>query len=243
MGWEFSRSGIYWHRLDRIIRVAEIERAAGLRFFDRTDPHCHRAADRSDRDRPRRSHARRGRGHAPIDCRTAKRSGRPYPCVGPVILGQQMLAPIIAGFLDGHPGCELTLDLSNRRVDLVDERFDVAFLVGPSSERDLIARSLGNVDAGLFRVRRQDGPDTRTVKTPADLGACAVGLLRSDNVKRPILPLTKDGGEDHPCTVHARLVTRNPWLLTDVAASSDLMIVLPLMVGAPPVTGQKLEPV
>jgi DNA-binding transcriptional LysR family regulator len=60
----------------------------------------------------------------------------------PVSLGMRYLAPIVAEFLALHPGIEMDVELSDRRVDLVEEGFDVAIRVGELTESSLVARRL-----------------------------------------------------------------------------------------------------
>ena len=66
-----------------------------------------------------------------------------------VPLGQAFLAPIVTEFLEAYPGVEVMLHLTDRPVDLVAERFDVALRTGPLPDSTLIARLVGN---GAFRV-------------------------------------------------------------------------------------------
>ena len=58
-------------------------------------------------------------------------------------LGMTHLVPALTGFLARHPRLTLDLDLSNRYVDLVEERYDVAIRVGTLSDARLVARRLG----------------------------------------------------------------------------------------------------
>jgi DNA-binding transcriptional LysR family regulator len=60
-----------------------------------------------------------------------------------VPLGQLFLAPIITAFLEAYPGVEVVLHLTDRAVDLVKERFDVAFRAGALPDPSLIARLVG----------------------------------------------------------------------------------------------------
>jgi DNA-binding transcriptional LysR family regulator len=60
-----------------------------------------------------------------------------------VPLGQLFLAPIVAEFLDAYPGVEVVLHLTDRAVDLVAERFDVALRAGALPDSSLIARLIG----------------------------------------------------------------------------------------------------
>jgi DNA-binding transcriptional LysR family regulator len=57
-------------------------------------------------------------------------------------LGMTHLVPAIPEFLTRHPGLKLDLHVSNRYVDLIDERFDVAIRVGTLSDSRLVARRL-----------------------------------------------------------------------------------------------------
>ncbi len=78
-------------------------------------------------------------------------------CVSaPHILGQRLLGPIIADFLTAHPGCHLTLDLSNRRVDLIEERVDFAIRVGLQGDTDFIVRPVGEVGVSFDRASRPE---------------------------------------------------------------------------------------
>jgi DNA-binding transcriptional LysR family regulator len=56
-----------------------------------------------------------------------------------------MLTPVLSGFMAAYPEVRLALAVSNRRVDLVEEGFDVAIRVRErlDTDRDLIVRRLG----------------------------------------------------------------------------------------------------
>jgi DNA-binding transcriptional LysR family regulator len=57
--------------------------------------------------------------------------------------GMVQLVPALPEFLAQHPRLTVDLDLSNRYVDLVEERFDVAIRVGELRDSRLVARRLG----------------------------------------------------------------------------------------------------
>ena len=63
----------------------------------------------------------------------------------PVTFGVNHLSPAIAAFMHKHPDIEIDLDMSDRRVDLVEEGFDVAIRVGTLEDSTLIARKLAPV--------------------------------------------------------------------------------------------------
>jgi DNA-binding transcriptional LysR family regulator len=80
----------------------------------------------------------------------------------PVALAQSSLAPILPDFLGAYPAIRLELHVSNRRVDLLAESFDVALRVRtkPSGEDGLVLRTFREVDEFL-------------VASPAYLGRAA----------------------------------------------------------------------
>lgn len=74
---------------------------------------------------------------------------RPSPAgvlriTAPYSFTMNMIAPVIAGFLAGHSEVTVSVDLSNRRVDLVSGEFDLALRAGWSENTALIGRKLGD---------------------------------------------------------------------------------------------------
>lgn len=68
----------------------------------------------------------------------------------PVPLGRIVAGPAIAAFRRDLPGVRLEIRLSNDRVDLLRDRFDVAIRGGPLPDSDLIARRLAEVPMWLY---------------------------------------------------------------------------------------------
>ena len=56
--------------------------------------------------------------------------------------GNECLAPAIPGFLERYPGIKISVDISNRMVDLIEEHYDVAIRVGPLEDSSLIAKKI-----------------------------------------------------------------------------------------------------
>ena len=60
----------------------------------------------------------------------------------PVTFGAYDLAPALVGFMAQNPAIEIELRLSNRLTDLIGERIDAAFRIGPLPDSRLVARLL-----------------------------------------------------------------------------------------------------
>lgn len=60
----------------------------------------------------------------------------------PMSFGMLHLAPLLPGFLAAHPQVDIDLILNDRRVDLIDEGFDLAVRIGALDDSNLIARKL-----------------------------------------------------------------------------------------------------
>ena len=56
--------------------------------------------------------------------------------------GNECLAPAIPGFLERFPQLKVSLDISNRLVDLIEEHYDVAIRVGPLRDSSLVAQKI-----------------------------------------------------------------------------------------------------
>ena len=65
----------------------------------------------------------------------------------PPEFGQQFLSPVVNRFLAAWPEVRLSIDISDRYVDLVGEGYDLAIRAGQLPDSSLIARKLG--EAGL----------------------------------------------------------------------------------------------
>jgi DNA-binding transcriptional LysR family regulator len=68
----------------------------------------------------------------------------------PYVLGQSLMAPLLAGFLDEYPDMRLISVLSDDALGLLRSGFDVALVVGPLADSDLIAAKLGTTECGAF---------------------------------------------------------------------------------------------
>jgi LysR family transcriptional regulator, regulator for bpeEF and oprC len=60
-------------------------------------------------------------------------------------IGRLIVAPALPGFLDAYPQINVELGMSDRTIDLVEERIDCALRVGPLVDSRLIARPVGQL--------------------------------------------------------------------------------------------------
>ncbi len=110
-----------------------------------------------------------------------------------VTVGQAILATRLADFYVAYPKVKLDLQLSNRRIDLIEEGFDLAIRVGPSPDSNLISKRLCSVNLHLYaspQYLRQSSAK-KTLKTPADLAQHNC-LFMSASEPKPRWQLTID---------------------------------------------------
>jgi len=61
----------------------------------------------------------------------------------PAGFGRRHVAPLVPRFIDAHPDVSVTLDISDRLVDLVNEGFDCAVRIGELPDSSLVSLRLG----------------------------------------------------------------------------------------------------
>ncbi|WP_049723296.1 LysR substrate-binding domain-containing protein [Gilvimarinus polysaccharolyticus] len=96
----------------------------------------------------------------------------------PVSFGEKYVAPLVSAFAQAHPGLTIDLNLSNQRLDLIDESIDLAIRLGPLKNEQLIAKKLAErqpiVCASPEYLAQHGQPHT-----PAELSThnCLLGTL------------------------------------------------------------------
>lgn len=105
---------------------------------------------------------------------SGKLSGR-IRLSAPTTVGIRRLPAIIAGFVDRHPEVIIEMNLSDRRVDLVSEGFDLAVRIGQLRASAMIARRVGNyrfaccASPGFLRRHGRPGHPDQLRQLPAVL--------------------------------------------------------------------------
>jgi len=82
--------------------------------------------------------------------------------------GQSLIAPLLSLFSIQFPDITLDLQLSNRRVDVVNEGFDVAIRIGPSVDSSMISKHLCRIRMNLFASVKYV-ENNQDIKHPEDL--------------------------------------------------------------------------
>ncbi|MFC1236515.1 LysR substrate-binding domain-containing protein [Vibrio sp. F74] len=65
-------------------------------------------------------------------------------------LGHEILKPVLGQFMFLYPNVTLQLDLLNRRVDLIEEGFDLVIRIGKLEDSRLIAKRLGTITRNIY---------------------------------------------------------------------------------------------
>lgn len=153
-------------------------------------------------------------------------------------IGSTFLAEAVVAFSALYPLVDVELILTNRRVDLVEERIDVAVRVGQLADSSMLARKIGVIDAGLYAspsyLRQHPAP-----RTLDDLDTHACVLFRPDGGEAEWLLRGPEG--EVARTVNGRIGADD--FLTVLAATTAGAGVglLPHIVAAPELTAGRLQ--
>jgi DNA-binding transcriptional LysR family regulator len=163
----------------------------------------------------------------------------------PLGVARQMVLPRLPEFLAAHPGLELELSSTDRRVDLVREGFDCVLRVGPPGDSSLVARPLGGcelVNVASATYVRAHGKPTRLEQLSAHrlvhyvgtLGARSPGfeyLDASGQARRVTMAgaLTVDNSEAYmgACLAGLGIVQVPRWGVADRLRAGELVELLP----------------
>lgn len=135
----------------------------------------------------------------------------------PVAIAQTALAPLMPDFLARHPAVRLQLHVSNRRVDVLGEGFDVALRVRakPSGEDGLVMRAFGTFEELLVAAPAyltRSGP----LNAPAQL-AGQVTLDYAGELERQPWQLRGPEGESERIEHEPRVVCHDFIVLRSLA--------------------------
>jgi DNA-binding transcriptional LysR family regulator len=193
-------------------KVAELEERMGARLMHRTT----RKLGLTDAGRSFYAHAARivaeiAEAEAAVGRMQTEPRGR-LRVTAPLAFA--MLGPIVAAYLLRHHDVQLEMVCTDRRLDLVEDGFDVAVRAGPLDDSTLVARPLGSFRHVLVAApgycKRHGTP-----RRPEDLGAHA--CLAFGSGAAPTLWTLQNGDAKAEVRLTPRLVVNDFDLLRDAA--------------------------
>lgn len=177
--------------------VARVEQRLGTRLFNRTS----RRLALTDAGRQLAERAQRilAEGEA-AESEAAAISATPRGLVrlaAPMSFGLRWIAPILPEFLKAYPEVGVDLHLSDERIDIIGEGFDLAVRIATMPDSSLVARRLCPIERFVF---------------------AAPAYLKKHG--RPAHPLHLG---DHVCLGYAYLATADTWHFTNKKGEAAAM--------------------
>ncbi|MCJ7874622.1 LysR family transcriptional regulator [Phaeobacter sp. J2-8] len=130
-------------------RIKELEKHLGVRLFNRTT----RSLTPTEVGRVFYDHARQALAALEdAEAVVANFSDTPRGVIrvtAPLGVGRRIIAPLVPKFTDLYPECQVQMRLSDRQVDILGERLDVAFFIGIPKESNLTLRKIAECDRVL----------------------------------------------------------------------------------------------
>lgn len=157
----------------------------------------------------------------------------------PVEFGNLHIAGLIPGLMRRHPGLSVSLDLSNRVVDLVEEGLDVAVRVAPAPHANLKGRHITSsrlrVLASPAYLARHGAPASPDELAHHTTLSFALGPGRS-------WPMERDG-QGHHVMVRPRLLSTSAEALRCAACEGEGLALLPTFMVSRELASGSLLPV
>jgi DNA-binding transcriptional LysR family regulator len=223
-------------------RVSSMERNAGVRLFERTT----RSVKVTEQGQLVVTHVRRILDETQA-VQTSIESMRDAPTgkiriSAPVILAEALLGPVVQKFLMQNPECQAFIDIANHKVDLIEEQYDVAIRVGDPGDLDLIARSLGVVETGLYLAPSgYENKHLLNATKPSELINANVMQLKGNDQYVTQLTLIDKNSKEETVTINNQLTTNNPVVIMQAGEKSQSLMVLPHMLTAEKVRQGELK--
>ena len=220
--------GIPKSRLSR--RVAALEQSLGVRLIQRSTRRF--AVTPVGLQVLQHAQSMRAEAEAAVEA-AARSSAEPRGAVRvscPVALAQQQMAQLLPRFLHEHPKVQVHLHVSNRRVDVIGEGFDVALRVRSKLDTDgsLAMRSFGPshelLVASPAYLRDHGRPNH-----PDELAAHAILSSRDDDAPQR-WELVHANGERVSVDMTPRVAAKDFVLLSELARQGLGIALLPALV-------------
>ncbi len=222
-------------------RVADLEARLRVQLFRRTT----RKLNLTDSGRGFLEHARRIlEDLAEAEARVVQAHGElkgSLKVALPMSFGLRHLSPALCEFGRAHPGIRFDIDFNDRRVDLLQDGFDLAVRIGNMEDSSLIARRL--FDARTIPCASPLYLDKHGVpESPADLARHSA--LVYSNVPEPERwSWYDDAGRRHTIKVNAVLRANSGEYLGEAAIAGHGITLQPTFIAFEPISRGELVPV
>jgi len=143
----------------------------------------------------------------------------------PLSFGVAHMSTAIAQFMHAHPEVRIEMDLSDKRVDLIAEGFDVAIRIGTLTDSSLIARKISNVKF-LPAAAPMLVDQLPALSSPADLQQVP-GLIYSQERNPQDWAYVAPDGKTGVLQVMPKMSANNGDVLRELAIAGHGMINLP----------------
>lgn len=154
--------------------------------------------------------------------------------------GQHVLAPALAGFLRQHPALELELLLSDRLLDLAQERIDLALRWTPQAPRELHAEDIAQVAWVLAAAPAYRAAAGLPLQPEALAEHACMGYWREQPDEPWVL---QRGAEQRAVQVRSRFHANNPESVAQATLAGLGIGLLPGYLCADALASGRLEPV
>lgn len=158
-----------------------------------------------------------------------------------VYFGQHYVAPLVSEFMEQHEALSVEIDLADKRVNLIEEGFDLAIRLGRLSDSTLRARRLMSVPhqlgASQEYIDRHGLPED-----PAELSGHR-GLMHCSGTQPTKWMYVDSSGELVQAHIEPRLVSNNDDLLLQAAKRGQGLLYMPQFVIGEAIANGDLVPV
>lgn len=233
------RSGLALSAVSR--RLKELEARLGATLVQRTTRSLHLTEDGTAfYQRCRRILDDFEAAEAMLQDRAEHLSGR-IRMTAPASFAVHHLSDALTSFLRSHPSISIDLDLSDSRVDLLEEGYDFAIRIGVLEDSSLIARK-------LTRIRHVPCASPGLIdqiglpQTPEDLAAFPALTYRTRGGRARWRFRRPDGSRGH-ISPEARLWASNGDILCKQAVAGLGVVVEPTFLSAPFMIEKRLVPI
>lgn len=155
----------------------------------------------------------------------------------PFTFGQLFLAPLIARFMAQYPELSISMELENRRTDIIREDFDVAIRIGRLTDSSLIARWLGHSALQIYASAAYLGQHL-PLERPEDIAGHVTADFRVGEGQHR-WSLT-DGAHLVDVDITPRFAANDPSTLCTMAMDGFGLVMLPAFIGDKEVANGRL---